>query len=77
MDDKFLSLSEAAQELSLTRNDVKRLVHDGKLTGYQFGRYLQFKADDLALFIEASRVQAGLAYRFDGRGFKLVSACRR
>jgi len=63
MNTNFLSISEAAQELGLTRRDVNQLVADGRLTGYQFGRHLQIKADDLAAFIHTSKMQANFAQK--------------
>jgi excisionase family DNA binding protein len=62
MNTTYLSLSEVAQELSLTRRDIRRLIESGKLPGFQFGNQIRVDADDLAAFIEASRVRADQGY---------------
>lgn len=52
----FLSISEVAQELSLTRNDVKKLIDEGRLTAYNFGE-IRVDAKDLEQFIENSKIR--------------------
>jgi excisionase family DNA binding protein len=56
MKTQFLSVNEVAQELSLTRRDVKQLVKDGLLPGYQFGKHLQVTPEDLEVFINKSKI---------------------
>jgi excisionase family DNA binding protein len=57
MKSTYLSLSEVAQELSLTRRDVRRLIESGKLPGFQFGNQLRVKGEDLLSFVENSKTR--------------------
>jgi excisionase family DNA binding protein len=54
----FLSISEVAQELSLTRNDVKKLIDDGKISAYKFGEELRINDIQLKNFIKKSIIEA-------------------
>jgi excisionase family DNA binding protein len=56
MSTTYLSLSEVAQELSLTRYDVRRIIKNGSLPGYEFGKEIRVKAVDLSSYIERSRM---------------------
>jgi excisionase family DNA binding protein len=53
----FLSISEVAQELSLTRNDVKKLIDDGRLVAYNFGE-IRVDIKDLKKFIMRSKMNS-------------------
>jgi excisionase family DNA binding protein len=56
MNTTYLSLSEVAQGLSLTRQDVRQLIKSGALPGYKFNREVKIRVNDLSLYVERSRI---------------------
>lgn len=48
---EYMTTEEAAKYLNLARASIYRLVWEGKLPHYKFGKYLHFKKDDLAAFL--------------------------
>jgi excisionase family DNA binding protein len=56
---KLLSPIEVAGRLSIPSKKVISLCKSGKLPCFRFGDQIRVDADDLAAFIETSRVQAG------------------
>ncbi|MEW5804611.1 MAG: helix-turn-helix domain-containing protein [bacterium] len=60
MQTQYLSVSETAQELSLTRSDVKKLIGEGKLIAYTFGNDLRVNVVDLQNFIKKSKVEVSM-----------------
>ena len=63
MDSEFLSTSEAAAKLGISRQRVLNLIEDGRLPAFKIGRNYAVKAADLAL----------VAYRPTGRPMKSTS----
>lgn len=59
MNTTYLSLSEIAQELSLTREDVRQIIKNGALPGFKFNRQIRVRADDFASYVERSRMEIG------------------
>lgn len=52
----FLTRAEVERQLNLSRTTVVKLVRDGDLTAYKFGRDLRFAVVDVKAYVEASRV---------------------
>ena len=55
METIFLTLSEVAGLLNVSRLTVFRYIRAGKLPAYKFGRDYRIKKDELEKFIENSR----------------------
>lgn len=55
----WLSTEETARRLGLTTRTIYRFVDIGQLPAYRFGRVFRFKASDVDVFIEQSRVEPG------------------
>ena len=49
--------------LGVTIRTLYRLVDDGALTAYRFGRVIRIKRSDLTTFIESCRIEPGTASR--------------
>lgn len=49
----------AARQLGLTLRTLYRLIDEGALPAYRFGRVIRLKAADVAGFMKASRVRPG------------------
>lgn len=56
---EWLGTKEAARYLGITPRTLYRLIDEGQLAAYQFGRVYRLKRADVDAFIEASRVQPG------------------
>lgn len=52
----YLSLSETAQRLSLTRQDVRQIIKSGALPGYKFNKQIKVRADQLSAYVERSKI---------------------
>ncbi|GAC1531423.1 MAG: hypothetical protein NVS3B12_07420 [Acidimicrobiales bacterium] len=50
---------DAAAYLGVTQRTLYRLIDEGQVVAYQFGRVLRIKRPDLEAFVEAARVEAG------------------
>src|SRR5256885_13279038 len=55
----WLSTAAACRRLGITVRTLYRLVNEGQLPAYRFGRVYRLKADDVEAFIEASRIEPG------------------
>lgn len=55
----WLSTSEAARRLGITPRTLYRLIDEGQLPAYKFGRVIRLKESELEEFIESSRVEPG------------------
>ncbi len=58
-DIEWLSTKEAASRLGLTTRTVYRLIDDGQIPAYKFGRVIRLQADEADAFINAARIQPG------------------
>ncbi len=56
---RWLSTKEAARHLGLTPRTLYRLIDDGQITAYKFGRVIRLQRRDVDAFIERSRIQPG------------------
>ena len=55
--DDWISTTQAVRILGVTPATLYRLINDGKVTAYRFGRVIRIKMSDLDAFIESSRVE--------------------
>ena len=58
-DSLWVSSTQAALLLGVTIRTVYRLVDDGELTAYRFGRVIRIKRSDVTTFIESCRIEPG------------------
>ena len=58
-DIEWLSTKEAASRLGLTTRTVYRLIDDGQIPAYKFGRVIRLQARDVDNFINGARIQPG------------------
>ncbi len=56
---RWLSTKDAATYLGITPRTLYRLIDDGQLPAYKFGRVIRLKQDDVDTFIESARVEPG------------------
>lgn len=55
----WLGTKAAAEYLGITPRTLYRLIDDGQLPAYKFGRVIRVKQADVDAFIDASRVEPG------------------
>lgn len=55
----WVSTKQASEFLGVNLRTLYRFIDEGELTAYKFGRVIRLKEDDLAQFVEASRIQPG------------------
>lgn len=55
----WLSTKAAADALGITTRTLYRLIDEGQVPAYKFGRVIRLRESDVRGFIEASRVQPG------------------
>lgn len=56
---QWLGTAEAARHLGLTPRTLYRLIDEGQIPAYKFGRVIRLKLDDIEAFIESARIQPG------------------
>ncbi|MHB8189759.1 MAG: helix-turn-helix domain-containing protein [Ferrimicrobium sp.] len=49
----------AAERLGISLRTLYRLIDEGQLTGYQIGRNIRLRHDDLEAFLEGVRINPG------------------
>ena len=55
----WLGTKDAARRLGITTRTLYRLIDEGQLPAYKFGRVIRLKAHEVDAFIEAARIQPG------------------
>ena len=55
----WLSTKGAAEYLGLTPRTLYRLIDEGQIPAYRFGRVIRIKQSDVDSFIEAQRIEPG------------------
>ena len=55
----WLSTAEAARRLGVNTRTLYRMIDEGQVAAYKFGRVIRLQEADVAAFIEASRIQPG------------------
>ena len=56
---EWMGTAEAARYLGLTSRTVYRLIDEGQLPAYKFGRVIRLKRADVEAFVEQSRIEPG------------------
>jgi len=56
---RWLSTREACEELGITLRTLYRIIDEGKLPCYQFGRVYRLKTEDIEAFLTQARVAPG------------------
>ena len=55
----WLSSNEASKRLGVTTRTLYRLIDEGLLSGFRFGRVIRLKEKDVDQYAEQSRIQPG------------------
>lgn len=55
----WLSTAESSRRLGINTRTLYRLVDEGQIPAYKFGRVIRLKESDVDGFIESSRVEPG------------------
>ena len=55
----WLGTSQAARRLGITARTLYRLIDEGELPAYKFGRVIRLRTTDVDDFIERSRIAPG------------------
>ncbi len=56
---RWLSTAEAARRLGITPRTLYRLIDEGQLPAYRFGRVIRLKEQEVDTFVEACRIEPG------------------
>lgn len=55
----WLSTAEAARRLGVNTRTLYRMIDEGQVAAYKFGRVIRLQEADVDAFIESSRIQPG------------------
>lgn len=58
-DGDWLSTKEAAAALGLTPRTLYRLIDEGQLPAYRFGRVIRLKQTEIDSFVSSSQIEPG------------------
>ena len=58
-DIQWLGTAEAARYLGITPRTLYRLIDEGQLAAYKFGRVIRLKQHEVDAFVEGSRIEPG------------------
>lgn len=65
----WLSTKEASRRLGITNRTLYRLIDEGKVAAYKFGRVIRLQESDVDAFIESARISPGsLEHLYDHSG---------
>jgi excisionase family DNA binding protein len=56
---QWLGTAEAARHLGITPRTLYRLIDEGQLPAFKFGRVIRLKQADVDAFVEGSRIEPG------------------
>lgn len=56
---RWLSSPKAAKDLGISQRTLYRLINEGQVPAYKFGRVIRLREDEVDAFIERSRIQPG------------------
>jgi len=57
--ENWMSTKDASSNLGITLRTLYRLIDEGQLPAYKFGRVIRLKAVDVEAFVERARVTPG------------------
>ena len=66
--EELLTVEEAADRLGTSVRFVRRLVFERRIAYTKLGRHVRIAARDLAAFVEAGRIEAGVFPTLGRRG---------
>ncbi len=55
----WLSIGQAAKRLGIVTRTLYRMLDEGQLPAYRFGRVIRLKKSDVDAFIETLRIEPG------------------
>lgn len=55
----WLSTKEAARRLGITTRTLYRLIDNGQIPAYKFGRVIRLQETEVEQFIDAARIEPG------------------
>ena len=58
--DRLLTVADVAERLNTTPRHVRRLVFERRIAYRKLGSYVRFHPDDVAEYVAAHRVEAGV-----------------
>jgi excisionase family DNA binding protein len=58
-DVEWLGTAEAARRLGITPRTLYRLIDEGQLPAYKFGRVIRLRVADVEAFVEQARIAPG------------------
>jgi excisionase family DNA binding protein len=56
---QWMSTAEAARHLGLTTRTLYRLIDEGEIPAYKFGRVIRLQRGDVDAFIASARIEPG------------------
>jgi excisionase family DNA binding protein len=56
---EWLSTKEAARRLGITQRTLYRLIDEGQVPAYKFGRVIRLQDAEVQAFIASARIQPG------------------
>lgn len=56
---EWLSTRAASERLGITLRTLYRFIDEGRIPAYQFGRVIRLQSQDVAAFVDASRIAPG------------------
>ena len=55
--ERWLSTAEAAKQLGITKTTLYRLIDNGSIDAYRFGRAFRLKLRDIETFVQRSQIK--------------------
>ena len=55
----WVSTKEASELLGITTSTLYRLIDDGQVCAYRFGRVIRLKASDVEAFVASAKIEPG------------------
>lgn len=52
---QFIAVKDVAKILHVSKDTVRRIVHEGSLNAYKIGSQLKFTAEDVEVYLENSK----------------------
>jgi excisionase family DNA binding protein len=56
---RWMSTKEASEYLGINHRTLYRLIDEGSLPAYKFGRVIRLKQDEVEQFVTAARIEPG------------------
>ena len=59
MSQRWMGTKEASEHLGITLRTLYRLIDEGQIPAFKFGRVIRLQTDDVESFIEKARIAPG------------------